>query len=407
MIIPVAWRNVWRNKLRSLVVIIAITLGIFAGVFSTAFMKGMVDQRIESAIETEVSHIQIHHPKYRQEDKLVQYIPQASEKADSLSELDFVQAASNRLTINCMITAAGTGSGVLLTGIDPGQEKKVTNIHEQMVEGAYFEDVPARVQPIVIGKDLAEKLNARIKSRIVVQFADTAGNPVSLGFRLTGIYETDNSMFDNMHVFARYDDVIAGMGLPQGAGHEIAILLDEDASLQTADEKISSIYSEQEVSTWQDLSPELSYLNEMMSQYMYIVIIVILLALLFGIINTMLMAVLERVKELGMLMAIGMNRKRVFLMIMMESVFLAVSGGIVGILLGYGITVLFGQVGIDLSLYAQGLKALGWSTMIYPSIGLDTLAGVTGLVILTGIISAIYPAIKALRLNPAESIRTE
>lgn len=306
-----------------------------------------------------------------------------------------------------MITAAGTGSGVLLTGVNPGLEKQVTNIHEQLVEGTYFKDIPARVKPMVIGKDLAEKLNARLKSRIVVQFADTAGNPVSLGFRVMGIYETDNSGFDNMHVFTRYEDLIDGMGLPQGAGHEIAVLLNDDAALQMADDKISAMFSRQEVSTWQDLSPELSYLNDMMSQYMYVIIIVILLALLFGIINTMLMAVLERVKELGMLMAIGMNRKRVFMMIMMESVFLAVTGGIVGILLGYGITVLFGHVGIDLSLYAQGLEALGWSTMIYPSIGLDTLAGVTGLVILTGIISAIYPAIKALRLNPAESIRTE
>ncbi|MCF8331865.1 MAG: ABC transporter permease [Bacteroidales bacterium] len=407
MVIAIAWRNIWRNKLRSLVVIIAITLGIFAGVFSTAFMKGMVDQRIESAIENEVSHIQLHHPDFRQEDKLKQFIPEAGQKTDSLYEIEGIEAASNRLSSNCMITAAGTGSGVLLNGIHPEDESRVTNIHTKIVEGSYFEDIPKRIKPLVIGNDLADKLNVKIKSRIVVQFADVHGNPVSLGFRVTGIYNTDNSVFDKMHVFTRYQDLQSAMGVPEGAGHEIAVLLKDNELLEEVKTQTASLFKQQEVSSWKDISPELSYLNDVMGQYMYVIIVIILLALLFGIINTMLMAVLERVKELGMLMAIGMNRKRVFFMIMMESVFLAVTGGITGILAGYGITEIFGSTGIDLSIYAEGMAAMGWEPVVYPAVELETLAGVTGLVILTGIISAIYPALKALKLNPAESIRTE
>lgn len=407
MIISIAWRNIWRNRLRSLVIIIAITLGIFAGVLSTGFMKGMVDQRIESAIENEVSHIQIHHPEYRQEDKLIQYIPQASEKVRELNEISTVRASSQRLSANCMITSAGKGSGINLTGIKPNQEKQVTNIHEQLIKGSYFNDVPKRVIPLVIGQKLADKLNAKIKSRIVIQFADVNGNPVSMGCRVTGIYKTDNSAFDGMHAYVRYSDLQEIMGVPEKAGHEIAVLLHDNDALEKAKSEIAGMYHNKEVNTWKELSPELSYLNDMMEQYMYIIVIIILLALLFGIVNTMLMAVLERIKELGMLMAIGMNRKRVFSMIMLEAIFLALTGGLTGIVIGYGITELLGQTGVDLSIYATGLEAMGWSTVIYPDIGLDTLAGVTGLVILTGIVSAIYPALKALRLNPAESIRTE
>ncbi|MFO8087547.1 MAG: FtsX-like permease family protein [Bacteroidales bacterium] len=407
MVIAIAWRNIWRNKLRSLVVILAVTLGICGGVFSTAFMKGMVDQRIESAIENEVSHIQLHHPDFRQEDKLTQFIPGADQKTDSLYEIKGVKAASNRLSTNCMITAAGTGSGILLNGIFPEDESRVTNIHKQIVEGSYFKDVPQRIKPLVIGDELADKLNVKIKSRIVVQFADIHGNPISLGFRVTGIYNTDNSEFDKMHVFANYQDLQAAMGVPEGVGHEIAVLLEDNNLLEEKKAQTASLFQQQQVSSWKDISPELSYLNDVMGQYMYIIIVIILLALLFGIVNTMLMAVLERVKELGMLMAIGMNRKRIFFMIMMESVFLAITGGITGILAGYGITEILGSTGIDLSLYAEGLAAMGWEPVVYPAIELETLAGVTGLVILTGIISAIYPALKALRLNPAESIRTE
>ncbi|MCF8219281.1 MAG: FtsX-like permease family protein [Bacteroidales bacterium] len=407
MIIPIAWRNVWRNRLRSLVVIIAITLGIFAGVFATSFMKGMVDQRIQSAIQTETSHLQIHHPDFQQEDKLLQYIPDANAKLDSLKKLPYVQSASSRLTINGMITAAGTGSGVTLSAIQPEKEKRITNINENIVKGTYFQDVPKRVKPIVIGQKLADKLNAKIRSRIVMQFADTAGNPISIGFRLMGIYETHNSQFDMRHVFVHSEDVRYLTGLPKDAGHEIAVLLKDNEFLEASEKQIATMFPDQKISTWKELNPELHYMNDIMGQYMYIIIVIILLALLFGIVNTMLMAVLERIKELGMLMAIGMNRRRIFLMIMMESVFLAVVGGITGILLGYGVTEFFGQTGIDLSMYATGLGAMGWSPVVYPDIETGTLIGVTLLVILTGIISAIYPAVKALQLNPADSIRTE
>ncbi|MFW6019586.1 MAG: ABC transporter permease [Bacteroidales bacterium] len=407
MIIPIAWRNVWRNRLRSLVVIIAITLGIFAGVFATSFMKGMVDQRIQSAIQTETSHLQIHHPDFKQEDKLLQFIPDANSKLDSITKLSSVESASSRIVINCMITAAGTGSGVSLSAIQPESEKKITNIHENIVQGTYFQDIPKRVEPIVMGEKLAEKLNAKIKSRIVIQFADTAGNPVSLGFRLMGIFKTHNSQFDMQNVFVRTGDINDVAGLPANAGHEIAVLLKDNDHLETSEKQIAGMFPAQKVSSWKEISPELNYLNDIMGQYMYIIIVIILLALLFGIVNTMLMAVLERIKELGMLMAIGMNRKRIFLMIMMESVFLAIVGGITGIMLGYGVTEILGQTGIDLSMYAEGLGAMGSSTMVYPDIDLDTLAGVAALVVLTGVLSAIYPAVKALQLNPADSIRIE
>lgn len=407
MIIPIAWRNVWRNKVRSLVVITAITLGIFAGVFATAFMKGMADQRIRSAIDSETSHIQIHHKDYRRKDKLELFIPAASQKLEKIRSMDEVKSASNRLKIGGMISAAGTASGAKVIGIHPGDEKKVTDIHENIIKGSYFEDVPERVKPLVLGKKMAEKLNARLRSRIVLNLTDINANPTSAGFRVTGIYDTKNSNFDGMHVFVNYEDLLEATGLGKGTGHEIAVYLKSNEQVKPIHNKLKRMFSKTEVATWKDLNPDLNYLSSMMDQYMYIFIIIILLALCFGIINTMLMAVLERVKELGMLMAVGMNRKRVFSMIMTESVFLSLTGGVTGIIIGYAITQLTAVTGIDISMYAQGLEAIGYATLVYPDIGINTLIGITILVIITGVLSSIYPAIKALKLNPADSLRTE
>jgi ABC-type lipoprotein release transport system permease subunit len=407
MIIQIAWRNIWRNKLRSLVVIIAIMLGVFSGLFSTAFMQGMVDQRFDIAIKNEVSHIQLHHPEYRKQDNPNLYMQHTNEKIESILKFRPVKAISERVVTTAMILAAGTASGVKVVGIHPEKEMNVTNIHNKMIAGSYFGNTPPRVKPLVLGKKLADKLNVKIKSRIVLNLTDIYGNPVSGGFRVTGIYETNNDMFDGMMVFTRQEDMSSLLNMPPETCHEMSVLLTSNNQTDQVKIMLQSAFPDLEVATWKEISPELNYLMEIMNQYTYIIILIILLALCFGIINTMLMAVLERIKELGMLMAIGMNRRRVFSMIMAESVFLTLAGGLAGIFVGVLITIITAQTGIDLSMYGEGLKAIGWSSVIYPSITQTHIFIITIMVILTGIVSAIYPAYKALKFNPAESLRTK
>ena len=135
--------------------------------------------------------------------------------------------------------------------------------------------------------------------------------------------------------------------------------------------------------------------------------VIIMAALAFGIVNTMLMVVLERTKELGMLTAIGMNKRKVFSMIMLESVFLSVIGGIAGMLIAWLVIALTAKNGINFLQYAEGMEAFGYSAHVFPQINATFFLMMTVLVILTGILSSVYPAIKALKLNPVEAIRTE
>jgi ABC-type antimicrobial peptide transport system permease subunit len=121
----------------------------------------------------------------------------------------------------------------------------------------------------------------------------------------------------------------------------------------------------------------------------------------------MLMAVLERTKELGMLMAIGMNKLKVFKMIMLESVLLTFTGGIIGMIISKLLIEYFGKTGINFSMWAEGFEAMGYASIIYPSLSWDLFIGIIILVIITGILSSIWPAAKAIKLNPAEAIRNE
>lgn len=405
MIFSISWRNIWRNKVRSLVIIFSIALGIFAGVAAAAFMQGLTEQRIQKVIKTELSYLQIHKEGYRQNSEFNFFMQDADKLAAEILEVPHVTGVSKRIIIQSMIASAETASGVNITGVDPGHEINVTNINERIVEGKYFEGI--KKNPIVIGKRLADKLNAKIRTRLVITIQDTANNVISGLFRVAGIYNSNNSVFDETNVFVRYDDLQSLSCLPEGVAHEIAINIDNNESLTEVQQNVEHEATGFEVMPWKLLSPEMNFLTETMSLMSYIFIVVILFALLFGIINTMLMVVLERTKEIGMLMAIGMNKKRIFSMVVLESVFLSLVGGIVGIMIG----ALFSKWGsshpIDLSAWALGYEQLGYDSYVYTNVDTSILITVTFMVIVTGIIAALYPAYKALKNDPADALRME
>ena len=214
-------------------------------------------------------------------------------------------------------------------------------------------------------------------------------------------------MYEEMTVFVRKSDLTRLIGLDSDNGHEIAVLLQDDKTCDTMKDEIAKMYNNLDVKSWKDIMPEVSLVEQSLDVSMYLILGIILFALLFGIINTMLMAVLERVKELGMLMAVGMNKIRVFIMIMLETLFLALTGCVIGIFLGYLFTVLLMKTGINLSAWGEAYERLGYDTIVYPVPDLLIAVKVTVMVFITGLVAAIYPAIKALKLKPAEALRTD
>ncbi len=406
MIGSIAWRNVWRSKSRSLIMIAAIAIGLFAGVFVMAFMQGAVDARIESATKSELAHLQVHAPRFLENNNIEYFISDSEELLNKIKSQDKVVATSRRLIAEPFIMAAhGTGGGKLL-GVEIENEKNVTDIWEHLVDGTYLEK-SSRMPPVVIGQKMATKLQLKVGSKINVQLVDMEGNLSSKGYRISGIYKTTNTGYDENHLFVNYTDLQAQLGMADNTAHEIAILLESGEEAPLVKSEIQSISGNYDVQTWKEISPEMSLLTDSMDQYMYVFILIILLALCFGIINTMLMAVLERVKEIGMLMAVGMNKRKVFFMIILESIMLTFSGGLAGIIIGTAVTKYYETTPINVSMFAEGLEKYGYGSQIYTSLQPETLVTIGFLVIITGILSAIYPARKALKLNPAEATRSE
>jgi putative ABC transport system permease protein len=405
MLWSVAWRNIWRSKVRSLVIMCALAIGILAGVFTWALYEGMAIQRINSAIKTEASHIQLHHRKYLENPDVKYFINNSNDIRDQIDSMAGVKAVTVRVIVNSMIASAETGAGVQVVGVVPEDERQVTNLYEKIVEGAYFEGKGRN--PIIMGKKMAEKLNVNVRSKVVLTMQQMDGEITRAQFKVAGIYKISNSVYEEMNVFVRKNDLTQLIGMDNASGHEIAVLLEDDRTYNDMQNKLSARYKNLDVKSWKEIMPEVSLVEESIDISMYLILGIILFALLFGIINTMLMAVLERVKELGMLMAVGMNKIRVFTMIMLETLLLAFTGCITGIILGYLFTVILMKTGIDLSAWGEAYERLGYDTVVYPVPDLFIAVKVTIMVFVTGLVAAIYPAIKALKLKPAEALRID
>ncbi len=301
------------------------------------------------------------------------------------------------------MAANSNGSyGVQIIGIHPAAEKKLTSISDNLTKGTYLNKF--KRNPIVIGESLADKLDLNLTSKIIITLQDINSNIVSTSFRVEGIFRTSNSIYDEATLFVRMDDLEQITGL-SGQIHEIAILTNSIDDTKKIKSDLSSGIGENKVESWRDIAPELSYADEMMSQFIYIFMGIIFLALAFSIINTMLMAVLERKKELGMLMSVGMNKSRIFSMITLETLFISALATPIGMLLSFWTIFYFGEKGIDLSVVEKGLENLGIGTRIYTFLPRQLYINITFLSLLVTFISALFPARRALKLNPVEAIK--
>jgi ABC-type lipoprotein release transport system permease subunit len=262
-------------------------------------------------------------------------------------------------------------------------------------------------QTLYVRQLIDSALDYRIRSRIQITLSDENGSPVQGTFRVCGIYKTTNGGFDQSTAFVNSAELAR---LYDGKGilvHEIAILLNNIDDSGKVKDELAGISSLNSVSTWKELAPDAAMMNDYMIMYYLIFIGIVMFALAFGIINTMMMTILERTKELGMLMAIGMNRFRIFSMIMLETIFLTMVGAISGMIAGWAIVKTLGKTGIHFSSWGEGFEAIGYAARVYPVISPSFFLVITVLVIVTAIVSSVWPARKALRLDPAEAIRTE
>ncbi len=248
----------------------------------------------------------------------------------------------------------------------------------------------------------------RPRAKITFSFTKTNGSLGYQTYQVCGIFKTSNTMFDQMSAFVLNSDLASVAGLNDNQYHEASIILNSDTEkTKNFKTKVAAIFKNANVNTWKELAPDAGMMADFMNIYYYIIMGIIFFALAFGIINTMLMSILERIKELGMLMAIGMTKGRVFSMIMLETIFLTLTGSVIGMVIGWVLIKITGKIGINFSSVAEGFEAMGYAAISYPDIEVSFFFGIIVMVICIAILASIIPARKALKLKPVEALRIE
>lgn len=400
-IIKLGWKNVWRNPARSGVVIVAVLLGTWAGIFCAGFFNGLIQDYLHNQIELSIGHLQIEHPQFGDLNNPKYSIANSDEIIQSLQNKPFVEKISAKSVATGLAQSPHSSFGVTINGINAELDTSLA-VRQYITEGSMI-DTTIR-NPILIGIELAERLDLELRSRMVLSFQDVSGEITGGAFRVAGIFDTFMDQYDEGTVFILQDDLNRLLG-QSGLIHNIRIYTDDLSTAEMHAGEINQEFPDVEVKTWRDIAPELRYTFDMMDLTLYIVMIIIIIGLVFSIINTMLMAVLERTRELGMLRAIGMSKERTFSMVMVETVFLTMVGAPVGLLLSWICIAYFGNVGINLSAFAQGLNQYGMGTVVYPSLTWPYYVNIMLMIAAASLLSALYPAWRTLKLKPVEAIR--
>lgn len=403
MLLTISWRNIWRHPGRSGVLMGSIIAGVWAGVMISALTNGLMEQRFNNMIENQLTHLQVHHPEFLTEREPDMFIPGAESILDTLEQDPRVMSATGRTLVDGMIQSPLTTSGVQIRGFVDGEERETTSFHENITQGIFPGDEVRN--PILVSERLSEKIKTETGNRVVLTFQDVNNELTSASFTVSGMYKTSSAPYDEVNVFVRSEDLSSLMA-DSTIYHEIAVMMVQEEMGDSLANELNNSFEGILAETWYELSPELRYLTDFGGSMTLYVMIVIMLALAFGILNTMLMAIFERMKELGMLMSVGMSKIRVFFMIMIEAVILSFSGAAVGMGVAWGSVVLLAENGLDLTgVGGDSLAEFGYDAVIYPMVTSGDFITTAVLVVATAILAAIYPAVKALRMNPGEVIR--
>ena len=402
--IKIAWRNIARSPARSFITVSAIAIGLSSLIFLKGFVNGADQQMAENYTDLLIGHIQIHKIGFQKSMSIEKSMGGFGTILDTLRKNPKVTAFSERVKDFALISSPESSAGILLLGVDPVSELKVSTIHKRIRKGEFLKKEDH--DKILIGAQLSDNLKAGLGDKVVIMSQASDGSVAAAAYEVTGIIDAGAEEIDKglaMITLKAAQDLLVLDGKISEIVVKSGSLNEVDATTMFLKEKINQ--TKFEVLNWKEISPQVYQWLQFDAVFTSLILFIVLLVVATGILNTILMAVLERTREFGIMLALGTKPGQVVLTVAAESFFLGMIGTFIGALLGTCLVIFFGTKGIDLTVISSALNSLYYDSIIYPRLDFINIGIYSLIVLAVSIIISIIPALKASRLSPIEAIR--
>ena len=403
--VQLALRAAFRNPKRSLITASATAFGLAAYLFLYAFADGFFEQMIQNSTQQLSGHVQIMRRGHALDLAPDLQMRHGTQLLNQLRSEPEIAAAAPRVLARAMVATATKSLPIDLVGIRPDAERQVTGLWRYMQEGHYV--LPAR-NGVLIGGKLARQLGAQLGDKVIMTVQQASGELSSSAFPITGIYRTGSALFDSRYAFVDLPLAQRLLGLHPGTVSRIVIKLHHRGNSAAVAKSLTDRYAQRGLGAmdWEELLPTVVQMIAMSKVDFYLILAVVFLVVAIGVMNTMVMSVMERSRELGVMLALGTRGGQLMISILFEALFLALFGMLVGGTLGYSLSLWLQHTGIDLTAIAHSLEAIpGVTDRIHPVLIFSHIWLPSLLLFLFAVAISVLPAIRAAHLDPVEAIR--
>jgi ABC-type lipoprotein release transport system permease subunit len=398
-----AWKNIWRNRTRSVITMAAIFFAVILSVLTSSLQDGIFDNLVRNVVSFYSGYIQLHKTGYWNEQLIDNSFSQSDTLYRKVQGCNNVESLTPRLESFALASSETFTKGCLVVGVDPAGENRITRLSEKISSGHYLQ---LGSREIVVAEGLASRMQLNLYDTIVLIAQGYHGSTAAGKYRVGGLAHFGSPDLNDRMVFMPLDLAQDFFGAEGQITSYVISLEDNNQLNPTAEELRKQVGAGFEIMTWEDMMPEIAQHIRTDKASSAIIEAILYLLICFGIFGTLLMMMVERKFELGMLVAVGMKKRKLSSLLMLESVFTVITGCLLGILFSMPIVIYLNR---------HPLRISGSIARVYERFGFEAVFPAStepshfinqGLVVLViGLLLSFYPVIKIIRMNPVQAMR--
>ncbi len=403
LLLQLSHRNLYRHKRRNVMLLLAIVVAVSGVTVMNSLIRGFQFDMQEAAVSNLTGHVKILAPGYLDDPSIEKSFRLAEDWRPDLAS-EALEGWAARIRIPAVIMSERETRGVQLVGVDPRRES-ISFLGSADYRGERLAG-PDDAH-VVIGEALAKQLSTDVGRRLVLITQGADGLNREAGFRIAGIYDADGENLEKIFVFTGVERLQALVDAPVFT--EVSIKLTDPSAGNATEafsikDSLAAFFDDLQVLDWQQLEPQAAAMFAFADAAIFIWFLIMMGALIFGLVNTLVTAVMERVREFGMLRAVGMRPGAVVVQVVLESTLIMAAGVLLGLLCGWLFISWIGD-GIDLARWSQGIEMFGMRSLLVPKLLVGDMVLVAAMSLFFGFFAALYPAWRAVKIKPLDALR--